>query len=489
MKLHKYRLGRNAMKWLSKKIFYTLGITLLCGGVQAQSLAEAKKLYDEGKYAEAKPAFEKLVKQSPGNPSYNLWYGVCAFETGDLKSAEKHLKVATKRKVQDAYKYLASVYMDLYQFDESAALLEDYIDLLAKKKLDTEGVEVQLDIANNAHRMMEKVEDVQIIDSIVIDKNDFLSAYILSEESGSLEPFQQFFQTGQDINSAVYQNQKGDKIYYARPTDENQYCLFTQSMLMDTWGDEVQLPMNVNSGSDDNYPFVLSDGVTMYFASKGNGSIGGYDLFVTRYNINSNTYLAPEQLGMPFNSPYNDYMIVFDDIKGLGWFVSDRNQPEDKVCVYLFIPNPDHKRVESEDLAYKRERASISSIKDTWLPDANYTELIDLSHKEIPYGEKKIQKDFVFPVGNQNVYYTLDQFNSPEARSFYEKVVSINKQIAALNEKLNTLRSNYRQASGGQKEQLKSTILQAETALNQLMEQPADLEKKARNAELRYLNK
>ncbi|MCD8245694.1 MAG: tetratricopeptide repeat protein, partial [Parabacteroides sp.] len=52
------------MKRLSKKLLYTLGVTLLCGGMQlhAQSLDQAKKLYNDGKYAEAKPVFEKLVK-------------------------------------------------------------------------------------------------------------------------------------------------------------------------------------------------------------------------------------------------------------------------------------------------------------------------------------------------------------------------------------------------------------------------------------------
>ncbi len=84
------------MKRLSKKLLYTLGVTLICGGMQlhAQSLDQAKKLYNDGKYAEAKPVFEKLVKQAPSNASYNQWYGVCCFETGDLAGAEKHLKVA-----------------------------------------------------------------------------------------------------------------------------------------------------------------------------------------------------------------------------------------------------------------------------------------------------------------------------------------------------------------------------------------------------------
>lgn len=475
------------MNWLSNKLFYTIGITLLCGGLNAQSLAEAKKLYNEGKYAEAKPAFEKLVKQAPGNSSYNHWYGVCCYETGDLAGAEKHLKVAVKRKVQEAYRYMSEVYYKTYRFDEAGEMLEEYIDLLAKKKQDPGPFEAKLDLANNAQRMMEKVEDVQIIDSLVVDKDDFLSAYTLSEESGTLDSFKDFFQTNEPVASTVYKNQKGDKIYYAHSTDGDRYCLFTQSMLMDEWGDEKQLPMNINSNDDDNYPFVLSDGATIYYSSKGNGSIGGYDLFVTRYNINSDTYLAPEQLGMPFNSPYNDYMMVFDEVKGLGWFVSDRFQPEGKVCVYLFIPNPEHKRVESEDTEVKRARAAITSIRDSWKEGSDYADLIRLSHTEIPYGEEKIEKDFEFIIGNNIVYYKLDEINSPEAKSYYEKVVALNKQIKEMNEKLDGLRTSYAEGNKARKEQLKPAILQAEEQLNALLEQHGELEKKARNAEINYL--
>lgn len=477
------------MNWLSKKLFYTLGISLLCSGLQAQSLDQAKKLYNEGKYAEAKPAFEKLVKQAPSNSSYNLWYGVCCFETGDLEGAEKHLAVAAKRKVQDAYRYLADVYYQTYRFDESAEMLDEYIALLTKKKQDTQEIEARLDLTKNAQRMVDKVEDIQIIDSLVVDKEDFLPAYTLSEESGTLTTYKDFFQSNEPVNSTVYMNQKGDKVFYAHSTEGNHYCLFSQSRLMDKWGDEKQLPMNVNSNEDDNYPFVLSDGVTIYYASKGNGSIGGYDLFVTRYNINSDTYLAPEQMGMPFNSPYNDYMMVFDEVKNLGWFVSDRFQPEGKACVYLFIPNTENKRVESEDPAVKRARAAITSIKDSWKEGNNYADLINLSHKDIPYGDVKIEKDFDFIIGNGVVYYKLEDIKNPEARNYYEKVVSLNKQIKELNGKLDDLRVSYTQGNKAKRDQLKPTILQAEEQLNSLLVQPAELEKKARNAEINYLKK
>lgn len=477
------------MNWLSKKLFYTIGISLLCSGLQAQSLDQAKKLYNEGKFAEAKPAFEKLVKQAPSNSSYNLWYGVCCFETGDLDSAEKHLNVAAKKKVQDAYRYLSDVYFYTYRFDESADMMEEYIALLTKKKLDTQEFEAKLDLANNAQRMVEKVEDIQIIDSIVVDKDDFLPAYTLSEESGTLTTYKNFFQSGEPVNSTVYMNQKGDKIYYAHATDGNHYCLFNQSLLLDKWGDEKQLPMNVNSSNDDNYPFVLSDGVTIYYSSKGNGSIGGYDLFITRYNINSDTYLAPEQMGMPFNSPSNDYMMVLDEEKSLGWFVSDRFQPEGKVCVYLFIPNTENRRLESEDPELKRARAAITSIKESWKEGSGYADLITLAHKEIPYGDVKIEKDFDFIIGNNIVYYKLEDIKSPEAKNYYEKVVSLSKQIKELNEKLVDLRISYTQGSKAKRDQLKPTILQAEEQLSNLLDQPGELEKKARNAEINYLKK
>lgn len=478
------------MKKLATKVLYSVGIALLCGSLQAQTLNEAKKLYNEGQYAEAKPTFEKLVKQSPSNSSYNLWYGVCCFETGEIEKSEKYLAFAVKRRQIEAFRYMGEYQFLHYQFEKAIEMYEQYIKFLNQKKRDTEAAELRLDQLNDAQRMMERVENVQIIDSMVVDKADFLSAYTLSEEMGTLTTYADFFQTGEAIQSDVFMNQKGDKIYYARPTDEGRYALFTKSNLLDQWADEKALTMNSDSGSNHNYPFVMPDGVTLYFASEGDNSLGGYDLFVTRYNMNSDTYLAPEQLGMPFNSPYNDYMMVYDEVKGLGWFVSDRFQPEGKACVYLFIPNETHSRVETEDMEVKRARAAIRSIQESWVADADYSGQIQLAHEAIPYGKPKIEKDFEFVIQDDKVYYTWDEIKSPEAKSIYQKAVALKKEIAALEKKLDTLRMDYTAAaSTGRKEQISENILNSEEKLNNLLPQVVELEKQARNAEIIYLNK
>jgi TolA-binding protein len=474
---------------MTNKIVTALVFLSAIAPLFAQSLDQAKTLYLEGKYAEAKPVFEKLVRQSPNNSSYNQWYGVCCYETGDRKAAEKFLLVANKRKVTESYRYLAMLYSDEYRFDEAADMWDGYIEALIKKKENVSEYETLREQAKNLHRMQEKTEDVQIIDSIVTAKADFLAAYNLGDESGSLATYDEFFHSQKGFQSTVFTNQKGDKIYYAQPADNEtgSYALFSQSKLLDAWGDEKQL--FPNSVKDNNYPFVLSDGVTMYFSSKGNESIGGYDLFLTRYNTASNAFLAPEQLGMPFNSTANDYMMVIDETKGLGWFVSDRNQPDGLVCVYLFIPDPSRKRIDAElyppDVI--RSRAALNSIKDTWKKEADYNALISLAHQSALTKTVEKKKEFEFVINDRITYYNMQDIKNKEAKELFQETLKLTKQIETLQLKLDDIRTAYSKGNAATKEQLRPTILQAENQLATLTLKMHEQEKMARNAENRQL--
>ena len=59
--------------------------------LHAQTQAQVKALYDEGKYEEAKPGLEKLLKQAPSNGNYNLWYGVSCLHACDIQNAVKYV--------------------------------------------------------------------------------------------------------------------------------------------------------------------------------------------------------------------------------------------------------------------------------------------------------------------------------------------------------------------------------------------------------------
>ena len=364
---------------------------------------------------------------------------------------------------------------------------EDYIALIAKKNVDTEPYEALLEMTERMLRMRDNTELVQVIDSMVVDKEELLSTYFLHEDNGEIRPYDNVFPASGENASPVYVTPKGDRAYYGRKKNGT-FALFTQSKLMDDWADEK--PIFPNDSADNNYPFVLGDGRTLYFASKGNGSIGGYDLFITRYSIDGSRFLSPEQLSMPFNSLANDYMMVIDEAKGVGWFASDRNQPEGKVCLYLFVPDAARKRIPEGINAEKlRRSAALKSIKETWADGRNYTALITSAKTESTSREKKAEKEIEFIVNDRTVYFTWDEIRNADAKAFYEKAEGLKKQIGMLEDRLTDDYTAYTKRDENTQAQLKPVILKNEERLDELRKQVKEWEKKARNAENNTLKK
>jgi outer membrane protein OmpA-like peptidoglycan-associated protein/tetratricopeptide (TPR) repeat protein len=67
----------------------------------------------------------------------------------------------------------------------------------------------------------------------------------------------------------------------------------------------AQMISTINSKFNEGPLYVHLDGETMYIASEGDGSMGGYDIFISK-NING-TWSNPENLGSPINTPYDDF--------------------------------------------------------------------------------------------------------------------------------------------------------------------------------------
>ena len=68
--------------------------------------------------------------------------------------------------------------------------------------------------------------------------------------------------------------------------------LYSRIRLLDGWSEPESLT-SLNEQGNVNYPFLMSDGITLYYASDGEGSLGGYDIFVTRYDSENSNYLRP----------------------------------------------------------------------------------------------------------------------------------------------------------------------------------------------------
>jgi tetratricopeptide (TPR) repeat protein len=452
---------------------------MLCAGAasaQAQTLAEAQALYNKGKYQQAMPTFQKYVKSQPSNGSYNLYYGVCCLKTGKAAEGLKYLQTAVNKKTPGGQFYLAQAYNDLYQFEEAIDNYEDYIADLTKKKRPTDEAEALLSKAKTNLRMLKSVEKVCVIDSFVVDKDKFLDAYKISEETGKIDTHKGYFSYDvENDDGTVFVSELGDKIYFGARDTDNTVSIFTATKLQKEWGMPVRLPDRINAGGDSNYPFVMPDGVTIYYASNGSNSIGGYDIFVTRYNTETDGYFTPENMGMPFNSPYNDYMYVVDEYNNLGWFASDRFQPDGKVCVYVFVPNESRNSYdyESMDEDVIIRLAKLSSIKETW---NEYKEEVDDGLQRLDdiikgKATASVEKDFTFIIDDDTNYHQISQFKSDKAKGLFKQLQAKEKDLNKMKQSLAEMRETYANAGNQEKKNMTEAILDLETSSGKLADE------------------
>lgn len=431
-----------------KKIIATTLLTIAATGFAASgqglSLEQAREAYSRGDYDQAAATLAKGAEAEPKNATLNHQAGVALMRTGDFEQARKYLKRGT----EESLLYLARIAVDGYDFDEAEELVERYDEARskarrkAKGKQTTENPPIYEEVEETLERgrsMIERVEKIVVIDSIAVNKNDFFKAYRLAASAGKIE--------GTDVlpkgfeaadGTTVHVTQDGESMIWAMPDSAENYVVAEATRLADgSWEGPIQAGGDLGEGGDVNYPFLMADGMTLYFASDGDGSLGGYDIYISRRD--GDGFLQPQNIGMPYNSPFDDYMLAIDEETGTGWWATDRNRLGDKVTIYRFIPS--ELRVNYPgDTPNLKEMALLTNYKATWEPGADYTALL-AQPKEETNGKNGSEFRFALPDGR--IISTLKDLPNQRARSLMMNYIELNAELQKLDERLATLRAEY----------------------------------------------
>lgn len=332
--------------------------------------------------------------------------------------------------------------------------------------------------------MLESTQQIMFIDSVVVDKQTFLEGYRLSAEAGTLTNFNKFFNSDEQPYSIVYVNQLGNKSWYS--VDGS---LYTSDLLGNQWSEPLPLE-GLGKYQRTNYPFMLADGTTLYFAAISDEGFGGLDIYVSRYDSESGKYLLAENIGLPFNSKANDYMYAIDELNGIGYFATDRRQPEGKVCIYTFIPNQKRIIYSTDDYAINtiRSFAKIERIADTWGDGILRTETLDRLNNagRKPKVEKKKEPEFKFVVNDDITYNTLSEFRDAENSKRVTKLMQMRKSYEELGTNLDKMRVYYAtKADIAERSNMQAEILGCEQEYYQLESDIQQLERIIRYAEIK----
>ena len=478
-----------------KRILAIVMLVVVCvAGVSAQNTkANGRKLFNEGRFQEAKPIFKVLLGKSPKSAEYNYWYAACCYETNDtLPGIERMLAFAEEKKVLNAPYYLARIHSDNYDYPAAIDAYERFL----KEAKDEERIEYaneELDKIKELLRMMKSTERLCVVDSFVVDKSRFLDVYHCGRDAGKLFMSADYF-SDDSYEGVLAMTERGTDIYFQKAVKDDtlqQQKIFHSSKNGSEWSVPVQIK-GFDTEGNDAYPFMSADGSTFYFASDGKGSIGGYDIFVTRYDSEEGRFLLPTNVGMPYNSTANDYMLVINEIANLGWFATDRRMPQDKVCIYVFIPNVRKDTYNYEVESYDRilSYAWLNSIADTH----NNGEAVRRARQQLTMliyedTDDDNKGDFTFILDDMTDYHTLRDFRSNEAREMFQewrvRTVQYVKELGSLE----AMRLEYAGATLAQKQRMAPEIRMQEAKLEKECESLLQMEKEIRIIEYKELNR
>ncbi len=434
---------------------------------QALNLAAGDALKDAGRYSESIPFYMK------GGNTGNLGAAEAAYYLYDFESArdylDKYLEKRTKAEEEADNKFAGT----------STGEPMDWTEYLGSR-------------ISIGRSMLDRVEKIEIIDSINVPADAFFSYIKLARSAGSLvgtETIEQIIGKKEmdalgidDIMQPAFVDERGDEMIWVGSDSIGSSVMVESFRLSDgSWDEPSKLfdygeVFGNSAGSWVDYPFLLNDGVTLYFASDGDESLGQLDIFMTRRD--DGRFLQPSNIGMPYNSPYNDYLYAIDEETGTGWWVSDRNQIKDSVTIYMFIPKEirENYPVDTPSLT---SYARVSSIADTWQNDKDY----DRIRKAVAgAGERRrtgSTAGFDFQLPDGRVIHRISDLHAPMARTAMQKYIVEEQEVSALRQRLATMRDEYAKGDrmqGGEILRLEKELEQRSAGLQSLANEVITLE-------------
>ena len=409
----------------------------------AASIDDARRLAEDGDTQAAITVLQQLEQETPRDAEVSKMLGDLYLATARDAEALDAYNAARRKGSREAVLALAEMANIEYRVDDARQLVADYRKLLKKGKRtihpDNSGdIDERIDRTEN---MLGRVEQIEVIDSLIVDADDFFTHYRLSPESGSLNPVSELpegFDAAEP--TVVYEPESRRQMIWAVPDTTGSFALYSSSALYgDSWETPIPLGADLGEGGDANYPFLMPDGVTLYYANDGANSLGGLDIFISRRNDDG--FLQPQNLGMPYNSPYDDYLLAIDELTGVGWWATDRNRIPGKVTIYVFVPQELRRNVDPDnpDLI---SRARLTSIRDTWNPETDRAEIIERIIA-VKNDVSNRQRQFEIAIPGRGIYTNYADFRTPQARDAMHKYVENLEKVTSARQRLAAMREGY----------------------------------------------
>lgn len=229
---------------------------------------------------------------------------------------------------------------------------------------------------------------------------------------------------GPPINTSHWESQPslssdGKSVYFIRAPKRSQgHSDIFRADLDENgyWQKPVKLNSHINTRKDEQSVFIHPDNQTLYFSSNGHIGMGGTDIYMSRWDDETEDWGKAVNLGYPINTHKDESSILVAPNGKLAYFASDRKEGFGELDLYSFhLPES----VQPEKITYLK--GLVYNSKTQELLGAQF-ELIDIeSGKQIISSTSdaydgsflltlNLGKDYLLNVSKKNYLFYSDQF-------------------------------------------------------------------------------
>lgn len=312
-------------------------------GSEQQLAKEANELFASENFLKAYPLYSQLVSLYPQNAEYSYRFGACAiYSDPDKTKAIQFLSSASKREVKDplVWYYLGKAYHLNYQFKDAVKAYETFVTHADPKLTAKMNAQREIETCIYGSNLLSNIKDVVVINKTETDKSDFFRYMNLDGIGGKILTLPEELQSKLDQKSTtkgvIHYPGNSTTIYFSSYGADGSTGkdIYKANILPDgKFSKAEKVKGGVNTKYDEDYCFLHSNGKTLYFASKGHNSMGGYDIFRSEMDKAGN-FGPAINLDFAINTPDDDIFYIADSLNQRAYFASGRTSDQNHLHVY-----------------------------------------------------------------------------------------------------------------------------------------------------------
>jgi hypothetical protein len=334
------------LKILRQKQITILVCLISCvsfGQTNEETRKRADDFFESENYIEATKDYLHLLSLEPTDADLNFRYGTCLlFNSNNKNKALRYLNYAVRNATIDPRAFFfngKALHLD-YQFENAKNSYLTYQEKRAKKD-DRYKVELAIKMCDNGKKLLSTFTDIIVTNKQEISSENFFKIYSDSKTIGGeilvVAKFQSKIDKKMNHVPVVHFPPNAKAIYYSSygEGEDTGLDIYVRRKLPDgSWGDPQLLPGQVNTNDNEDFPYMHPSGKFLYFSSTGHNSMGGYDVFMSRLNTETNSFFTPENVDFAISSPDDDLFYVVDSLFQNAYFASARQSEDGKYHVY-----------------------------------------------------------------------------------------------------------------------------------------------------------